>query len=351
MFAGILATRYGPRVVISASLLITGLAMILTGLIPTFEGARAGRFLTGVGGAGGNVPAMGLVSAWFGVRRRGLASGAGVGGSSLGLMVTGPLIPALLSRYGDDGWRVCWYVLGGMALGICVLCVLLMRDRPEEQGLRPLGETEAERRQYGAGNPTSSLEWAGVWTSRALWHLATVYFAFGFSYVIYATFFIRYLVGEGGFTARDAGLLWLQVGVVSGISGFVWGGISDRWGRRIALMAVFALQGTSFLAFGLAGAVPVIYLSAGLFAISAWSIPALMAALAGDVFGARLAPAALGLMTVVMGIGQAIGPYIAGRIADAAHSFAPAFLTAGAVALSLGVGGSFLLRPGGRRES
>jgi MFS family permease len=110
-------------------------------------------------------------------------------------------------------------------------------------------------------------------------------------------------------------------------------------------MGVFLLQGASFAAFGLGQAVPVLYLSASLFAITAWSVPALMAALAGDVFGAQLAPAALGLMTVVFGVGQAIGPILAGRIADSAHSFAPAFLMAGAVALLLGAGGSFLLRP------
>jgi sugar phosphate permease len=89
----------------------------------------------------------------------------------------------------------------------CVLCALLLRDRPEEQGLTPLGETEADRARRGASRPNPSFEWAQVCKSGVLWHLATVYFAFGFSYVIYATFFIRYLVGEVGFTARDAGLL------------------------------------------------------------------------------------------------------------------------------------------------
>ena len=342
--AGLLATRYGPRLVISTSLLITGLGMVLTGFMPTLAGARLGRFLAGVGGAGGFVPAMALVSAWFGARRRGLAAGAGAGGASVGLMVTGPLIPAIVARYGANGWRMSWYILGAMALGICVLCVVLLRDRPEERGLTPLGETEVERVRRDDGTPAPAQDWGRVCASRALWHLAAVYFAFGFSYVIYATFFIRYLVGEGGFTARDAGLLWLQVGAVSVISGFVWGGISDRWGRRIALVGVFALQGASFLAFGRGHTVPVVYLSAGLYGFTAFSIPALMAALSGDVFGARLAPAALGLLTVAFGIGQAIGPYFAGRIADAAHSFAPAFLTAGLVALVLGAGGSYLLR-------
>jgi MFS family permease len=184
-----------------------------------------------------------------------------------------------------------------------------------------------------------------VWRSPVLWHLAAIYFAFGSSYVIYATFFIRYLVGERGFTAANAGLLWLQIGVVSVVSGFVWGALSDRWGRRAALVGVFVVQGTAFLVFGMTHARPLLYLSAGLFAITAWSVPALMAASAGDIFGARLAPAAIGLMTFVMSLGQVVAPYAAGRIADAAASFAPAFGIAGSVALLLGAGGSLLLSP------
>ena len=138
--------------------------------------------------------------------------------------------------------------------------------------------------------------------------------------------------------------LWLLIGLVSGISGFIWGGVSDKWGRRVGLICVFALQGLSFLILGLWQKPPGVWCSSGLFALTAWSVPALMAALSGDVFGARLAPAALGLMTIVFGVGQALGPWLAGRIADATHSFAPAFMLAGLVALVWGVGGSLLLR-------
>ncbi len=345
VFAGVLAARFGPRIVISMALLITTLGMALTGLVPTFDGARLGRFLAGVGGAGGNVPAMGLVSAWFGARRRGLASGAGVGGSSIGLMVTGPLVPAILAQHGAEGWRISWYVLAGITFGVFLLCAVFLRNHPADVGLTPVGDTGAERAQCGAEKRASSLNWALVYQSPMLWHLAAIYFAFGFSYIIYSTFFIRYLVNEAAFSGPEAGLLWLKIGMVSTISGFIWGAISDRWGRRVALLWVFSLQGLSFLVFGLSHHLAVIYLSAGLFAVTAWSIPALMAALSGDIFGARLAPAALGLMTIVFGVGQALGPWLAGQIADATHSFAAAFVTAGLVALIPGAGGALLLRP------
>lgn len=343
VFAGVLAARYGPRAVISVSLLVSSLGMVLTGLAPTFDGARLGRFLAGVGGAGGNVPAMGLVSSWFGGRYRGLAAGVGVTGSSLGLMITGPLVPGILQHYGPEGWRVCWYVLGAITLVVFGLCICFLRNRPEALGLAPVGETPsgAARREPQSG--TSPLNWSLVYKSRSLWHLAAVYFAFGFSYIIYSTFFIRYLVKEVGLTAGHAGWLWWNIGMVSGASGFVWGGISDRWGRRRALIAVFGLQGLSFLVFGLSRELAVVYVSAGLFAVTAWSVPALMAALAGDMFGARLAPAALGLVTIVFGLGQALGTYFAGWLADLTHTFSTAFVTAGVVALVLGAGGSWRL--------
>jgi len=345
VFAGMLAARFGPRVVIAGSLLVVSLAMIFTGLFPVFSSACIGRFLAGVGGAGANVPAMGLVSAWFGPRRRGLASGVAVAGSSVGLMVTGPLIPAILAAWGPDGWRISWYVLGGMGLAAFGLCALFLRNRPQEKGLTPLGNDDpAELSLSTANNGTATLRWGLVYRSRLLWQLAAIYFAFGFSYVIYSTFFIKHLVQEGSFTVASAGSLWMQIGIVSLVSGLIWGSVSDRFGRRIALVGVFTLQGIAYALFGITSELAAVYLSAVLFALTAWSIPALMAALAGDVFGPRLAPAALGLMTVIFGVGQALGPYLAGVLADSTRSFAPAFAIAGTIALLLGAGGSLMLR-------
>jgi MFS family permease len=348
VWAGALAARFGPRVVIAVALLVVATGMGLTGLIPTFGAACVGRFLAGLGGAGSNVPAMALLSAWFGARRRGLAAGAGVAGSSVGLMVTGPLIPAILARSGDQGWRISWGVLGGLTLLVFIAAALFLRNHPSEQGLRAMGESQTAQDSRPA--TASALDWGSVYRSRLLWRLAGIYFGFGFSYIIYSTFFVRYLTGEAGFSQAGAGTLWLQIGVVSIVSGFLWGSVSDRWGRRTALLWVFGLQGTSFVLFGLSRDGWSVYLSAALFAVTAWSVPALMAALCGDLFGARLAPAALGLITLIFGLGQALGPYLAGAIADATRSFGPAFLVAGVTALAVGGGGSLTLQRGlGRR--
>jgi predicted MFS family arabinose efflux permease len=310
-------------------------------LAPSFQMALVWRILTGVGSGGSNVPVMGLVSAWFGAKRRGLAAGIAAGGSSVGLAITGPLIPRIIDAYGADGWRYSWYYLGAMTVVIAILCFVFLRDRPEEKGLVAIGLEQSPPPSQGKA---SSLQWGLVYKSGAMWHLALVYIMFGFSYIIYATFFADYLTGEAGFTKEAAGWLWMLAGLVSFVSGFIWGTVSDVIGRKYGLALVYFLQGLCFTIFGLWKATPGYYLSALLFALTAWSIPAIMAATCGDYLGPRLAPAALGFVTLFFGAGQAIGPTLAGYIGDVTGSYTWAFIIAGLAAF-VGAGGALSLRP------
>ena len=107
-------------------------------------------------------------------------------------------------------------------------------------------------------------------------------------------------------------------------------------------MIVYIIQAAAFGLFAVWPSTPGFVLSAVLFGLSAWSIPAIMAATCGDLLGPRLAPAGLGFITLFFGIGQAAGPSVAGLIADAGHSLSPALLLAAGVALSGAVGSLFL---------
>ena len=87
------------------------------------------------------------------------------------------------------------------------------------------------------------------------------------------------------------------------------------------------------------------YLSAVLFGLTAWSIPTIMAAAAGDFVGPRLAPAGLGFITLFFGIGQALGPALGGYLADKSGSFTLPFLVAGAISLAGMVLAFYLKKP------
>lgn len=341
VIGGLLAARFGPRLIISFSMIVVGLTMILTGLAGSFWSAMLWRVLTGMGSGGSNIPALGLLAAWFAPRRRGLAVGIAIAGSSIALIATGYVVPPVLVSFGRDGWRAAWIIMGGVVLLLALLAWLTLRDFPAERGLEPLGGAWAGR---PGDERASSLAWGSVYRSGVVWHLGLIYIAWGIAY-IYITFFNKYLVTEVGLSDQTAGRLWSLVGWLSLTCGFTWGALSDRWGRKAGLALVYTVHAASFVLFALADGGISHILSAVLFGLSAWSIPAIMAAACSDQVGPRLAPAALGFLTVFFGVGQIVGPYVAGLLADRLGTFVPAFLIAGGVAL-LGALGSLLLPPG-----
>ena len=335
---GYLATRVGPRRVISVSLVLVAISLVLTGLSDSFEFALAMRTLTGAGSAGSNVPIMALASAWFASKRRGMATGILVSGSSIALLLLGPLIPKILESFPGSGWRVCWYTLGGLTVLIALLNYLLIRNRPEEKNLQPVGALSV--------SPPSTVSFSGrnLYSSRSLWHLAGVFFTFGFSYIIYMQFFSAYLINEAKVSTEKAGEYLMLLGILSIFCGPFWGTVSDFIGRKYGLALVFLTQGTSYLIFGLVKSSTGYLTSTILFGLTAWSVPSIIAAAVGDTVGGRLAPAALGFTILIFSIGQALAPPVAGEIADLSGSFTPAFILSAVVAFA-GMAGALLIRP------
>ena len=330
LFCGMLATRVGYRLVIVASLLLTALSLFLTGVSRGFTSAVIFRFLAGAGGGGANVPMMGLMSIWFAKSRRGLATGISVGGSSFALLICGFILPPIMRSAGASGWAIGWYVIGGITLLIAVLAALILRDSPLGMGLAPVGDTAEDQASESTRDTHST---GSVFRNRTFWILSFIYILFGFSYVIYATFYARYLIDEGGITETTVGLLWSGIGAVSITSGFLWGTLSDRLGRKYALAGIFFLQTGSYLLFALWTSMPGFLISSLLFALTAWSIPAVMSATIGDVFGPSKSSTVFGIVTMIFGIGQATGPFAAGRIAGVSGSFAQAYIAAAVAAL------------------
>jgi sugar phosphate permease len=318
--------------------------MLLTGFAGSFATATVWRALTGLGSGASNVPVMGLLAAWFAAKRRGLASGIAVGGSSVALILVGPLVPRLLSVYGESGWRVSWFLFAGIVLALAVLGFFLLRNHPAEMGLRPAGDDSTNDSPVTRHSSPAPLDWGRVYRSTTVWHLGLVYIAFGLSYIVYMTFFTKYLIAEGGYSKEAAGNLFMIMGWFSLISGLIWGMLSDAIGRKRALILVYLIHAVAFGLFGLWRTPTGFTLSAIIFGLAAWSVPAIMSATCGDLLGPRLAPAALGFITMFFGLGQAIGPSVAGAIADARGSFSLAFVLAAVVAL-VGAGAAALLRP------
>jgi predicted MFS family arabinose efflux permease len=251
-----------------------------------------------------------------------------VSGSGFGLILTGWIIPTIITAYGKEaGWRYCWGALGLLIFLFWLCSLFWLREPPQEKA--------------SAAPPVPS--WSRVYKSPTLWRLAFIYFTSGFSLSMYLTFFGAHTARAGGLAPAAIGHIWSLLGFLSIFSGLIWGWVSDRWGRRNGLLAVFALHIISLSIFAMAQQAWAFYLSASILGIAAWAIASILSATAADYVGPQMAAAAIGFITLVFGIGQVISPFVAGQIADHTGSFSLAYAFAATVA-SIGWLGCLRLR-------
>ena len=337
---GFLAARFGVRRVVFLSLLVIGVSLFLTGLADSFSFAFVMRLIAGVGNGGSYVPIMALPAAWFVMKKRGLATGIVSGGIGTGLLISGIILPPIIGAFGKEGWRYAWYVLGICVFALAFVCYGFLRNNPAEKGLSMYGGAEEAK---GGPRVTLFSAFRDVVVEPEIWKLGSVYFMYGFSYIIYLTFFVAYLTKEMGVAPVAAGRIFAVLGIFSIFCGVIYGWISDVLGRRYGSMIAYLTLALSYVIFAFWKDPAGFYVSAIIFGIAAFSIPTIMAAAAGDAVGGRLAPAGLGFITPFFGIGQAWGPVAGGYIKDVSGTFTNAFLLSAGVSL-LGALGALILK-------
>jgi MFS family permease len=263
---------------------------------------------------------MALVARWFDPARRGRAAGFVTIGSGFAIIASGKLIPYVNRLVGADGWRTNWMILGLCVTAVAAVALVFLRTPPASAPMAPAPHASTPRNV-----PTRPAQRGVVPV------LGILYAIFGYTYAIYVTFMVTMFVREKGLSEAVAGQFWSWVGLLSLLSGPVFGTLSDRLGRRRGLATVFAVQTLAY-AMAAASLPPVfLYLSVAFFGIAAWSIPTIMVAAVSDHVGGERALGWLGAITFFFGIGQVAGPAVAGVLAERTGSFSSSFYMAAAL--------------------
>lgn len=320
LFCGRLQAALGARRLIPPALVLVGISMMSIGLARGLLSVAFFYTLTGIGSGAANIPVMGLVSSWFVSRLRGRAAGFIVTGSGFAILLAGQLIP-FFNALRPEGWRLSWFVLGAIVLVVAVFARVVLRNRPSDLGLQRVGADK------GPAGEELRPDFR-PFNKKVLLNCGLIYFIFGCTYVIYVTFIVTVLVQEHGFSEAAAGSFWSWVGFLSLFSGPVFGTLSDRFGRKTGLMIVFSIQTLAYLLVGLKLPNIALILSIGSFGIVAWSVPSIMIALIGDLVGVHNTVRVFGFITFILGIGQIVGPFFAGLLAETTGNFSAAFLLA-----------------------
>ena len=144
---------------------------------------------------------------------------------------------------------------------------------------------------------------------RRLLFLTLAYGCFGCGYILYFTFFIALLEGQG-VPVFAAGLVWAGIGLAGVCSGWLWGRVIDQWPTGFSL-AVPLLLGAGGALSILAGNRGWEYAGAALMGLSAFIAPALMVSvlLKRDVAEEDYA-ATFSLLTACFALGQILGPLL-----------------------------------------
>jgi MFS family permease len=325
LFCGHVARKIGSRRLIVAALVVIGASMALISRAGSFTAVLVLYFITGMGSGAANVPVMGLITAWFDRTIRGRAAGFVVIGSGFAIIISGKLIPFVNRVVGPEGWRTNWLILAAAVIAIAVIGHIFLRNDPGDKGLKPLG---SEDRDLATVSQSGHTVHKSIYKNKTLYLLGAIYFLFGYTYVIYATFIVTALVSERGFSETIAGNFWSWVGLLSLASGPVFGTLSDRLGRKAGLMIVFSLQMLAYLLVAADLPPMFLYLSIGFYGIVAWSIPSIMVAAVSEYVGIDRALAAFGFITFIFGLGQITGPAVAGVLAEKTGSFSSSFFMA-----------------------
>lgn len=310
LIGGMLATRFGPKRIVIASLLCGALSMFFIGRLSGFFPLLFFNFTMGAGAAGSHISITTLPMAWFEERRLGRALGIVTGGTGLGIIVTGLLLPTLLSNLGKEAWRQCWSLLALITLLVAVIGWLLLREKPSQIIFLP-SSPDGDKESLLPKGKRNGLNLKAIFI---------IYFIFGFAYNIYATYFVAYMVEEIRLSEKTAGNIWALFGWMCMGSGLIWGFISDRLGRRKALLWNNGIISFSVLLPLLFHQSFILGLSAFLFGATFLGTVTVIAASIGDQVVEQRA-SVYGLVTLIHGIGQFLGTISGGYLKDLSGSF------------------------------
>ncbi|MBN1320769.1 MAG: MFS transporter [Thermoleophilia bacterium] len=344
---GILAARLGARKVVTAGIAVTAAGMLITGLADGLAMASAGRLVTGVGNGMVLVPSVTLMAAWFESGRLGFASSMVSAGSSLAMVIVGLAVPRIITSGGEAGWRRAWYFFAGVTVAAAVLNAIVQRNRPHDPTPRRL-DIKLDRSAPLALRTrmkTPALDLRSILRSGYAWHLGLVYMLYGVGFLIYFTFFQKRLTADLGYDAAEAGYFFLLLGLAGLVGGALWGSFSDRIGRKGTVALTLVVCGVAAILFAAtSGAFPLV-ISAILFGSAGPAVPGLIGVACGEKFGTALASASLGFVTILVGLGQTLGPYVGGVLGDTFSSLGPTYYFSGGLFI-LGAAGALALRGG-----
>lgn len=299
---GMLADRFGGRIVFTAVLLFIAFPAIMLSFSTRYEEMLVWALLVGVAGTSFSV-GVAFTSRWFPPDKQGLALGV-YGAGNIGQSVALFAVPVLAASV---SWQVTYRIFAAVAVAWGLVFLAFAKDAPA----RTQPKTLREMIEVLARNPLS-------------WVLSLFYFVTFGGFVALSIGLPKLLSEIFGHTPGDAGLRVAGFVLVATSMRPIGGWLSDRIGGARVLAVVFAAAGLLALAITVEHIVP--------FTIGSLGVAAFIGLGNGAVF--KLVPqyfpkdtgTVTGLVGAMGGLGGFFPPLMLGVIKTHTGSYALGFV-------------------------
>ncbi|MBI1733781.1 MAG: MFS transporter [Candidatus Rokubacteria bacterium] len=323
--AGMALDRFGVRVATSAGIVLLAASLVLTAMVRSFwEFALVYGVILPLGLAvTGPVIASGVVARWFS-KRRGTALSVLGSASMTGMSLLVPLLTWLIL---NTGWRTTYVIVGGCVLLLILpLCLWVIRESPESMGLAPDGGASAPVSAGGtAGERVGAVD---AMQTLAFWQLSGSFFTCGFSMSLLSAHGLPMLT-DHGYTPMFASWTFGVLGGSSMAFTVMLGALSDRFGRRPVLSAIYGGRVLIFAGLFLIRDNPIAILAvAVLGGITMAGTGSMTSALTADIYGRFSVAPVIGVIFLVHQTGAALGSWLAGALFETTGGYGAAFVIA-----------------------
>jgi MFS family permease len=243
---GYIADRLGPRRMAVAGVLVMSFSLVMFWQASTLAMYYAACIVMGLGQSIGGPNAFSLaIMRWF-VKKRGQAMSVITTGNGFGYFST--LI--LAATIGAFGFHEAFLVLAAALFLGGLPLALVIRDRPQDLGLKPDGATDAEGGSARRDRDAGGIEVADAMRMPAFYLLTLGLAAGAAAQLVWIVFQVPHL-RAAGFSLGFIGVMAAAYGLAAIPLRWAVGWLGDRFGRKQAFMFAVTLEGIGlgFLAF------------------------------------------------------------------------------------------------------
>jgi ACS family glucarate transporter-like MFS transporter len=248
--AGWLVAKYGPRLVLTVSVVSWGVITALTTIVPMTSAALSIflilRLILGASEAAMYPGANQFVARWIPLGERGRINGLIFAGVGAGSGLTPPLLVWLIAHH---GWRSAfWFsAIAGAVAG--AIWWFAARDTPEQHPLVSESELalitqqqaklpddiQLDPKPWWAGE--TQISWRSIMSSRDLPALMLSYFSFCYIAWIFFSWFFIYMAQARGFDIKSSARFTMLPFLSMTVCCLAGGALSDIFSRKFGLRA------------------------------------------------------------------------------------------------------------------